>query len=121
MNATKPDRFVRADYYLQMLPEPQTEREAIAGILSIARNVSVPFGAPNNEPGTPYNTEYRTAIDLTNSRYFFELTATPNVIWINMAKLNLKGGAPVLTLDPDDINLSADVSAKFQPAKKLPF
>jgi choloylglycine hydrolase len=120
-NVDPRDRFVRADYYLQMLPEPKSERAAMASILSIARNVSVPFGAPNNEPGTLYNTEYRTAMDLTNRFYFFELTTTPNVIWMNMAKLDLKAGAPVLTLDPDDINLSGDVTAKLRPAKELPF
>lgn len=120
-NVDPRDRFVRSDYFLQMLPEPKTEREAIAGILAIARNASVPFGAPNNQPGTLYNTEYRTAIDLTNRRYFFELTTSPNVIWMNLAKFNFKAGAPVMTLDPDDINLAGDVSAKFRKAKKAPF
>jgi choloylglycine hydrolase len=114
------DRFVRATYYQQALPEPKNEREAIAGILAIARNVSVPFGAPNKAPGTLYNTEYRTAIDLTNKRYFFELTTSPNVIWIDLAKLNFAPGAPVMTLNPDNIALSGDVSGKFT-ATKAPF
>ena len=120
-NVDPRDRFVRSAYYLQMLPEPKSEREAIAGILAIARNASVPFGAPNNAPGTLYNTEYRTAIDLSNRRYFFELTTSPNVIWMDLAKLNFKPGAPVITLDPDNIKLSGDVSAKFKKAKKVPF
>lgn len=79
-NVDPRDRFVRASYFLQKLPEPKSDREAIAGILAIARNASVPFGAPNNAPGTLYNTEYRTAMDLTSRRYFFELTTAPNVI-----------------------------------------
>lgn len=114
-------RFVRASYFLQKLPEPTSEREAIAGILAIARNASVPFGAPNNAPGTLYNTEYRTAIDLTNRRYFFELTTSPNVIWVDLDRLNLKPGAPVMILDPDDINLSGNVSDRFHRAEKAPF
>jgi penicillin V acylase-like amidase (Ntn superfamily) len=61
-NTNGKDRFIRADYYRQWLPEPKNTREAIAGILAIARNVSVPFGAPNRAPGSLYNTEYRTAI-----------------------------------------------------------
>jgi choloylglycine hydrolase len=120
-NVDPRDRFVRSSYYLQMLPEPKTEREAIAGILAIARNASVPFGAPNNAPGTLYNTEYRTAIDLTNRRYFFELTTTPNVIWMDLSKFNLKAGASVMILNPDNIQLAGDVSAKFQIAEKTPF
>ena len=79
-NVDPKDRFVRSAYFLQMLPEPKNDRDAIAGIIAIARNASVPFGAPNNLPGTLYNTEYRTAIDLTNRRYFFELSTVPNLI-----------------------------------------
>jgi penicillin V acylase-like amidase (Ntn superfamily) len=120
-NVDPRDRFVRSAYYLQMLPEPKSEREAIAGILAIARNASVPFGAPNNAPGTLYNTEYRTAIDLTNRRYFFELTTSPNVIWMDMAGFDLRAGAPVMLLDPDDIDLAGNVSAKFRKARKVPF
>ncbi len=120
-NVDPRDRFVRSTHYLQMLPEPWSGREAIADILAIARNASVPFGAPNNAPGTLYNTEYRTAIDLTNRRYFFELTTTPNVLWMDLAKFNFKAGAPVMILDPDNTDLSGNVSAKFQQAKAAPF
>lgn len=110
-------RFIRADYYRQMLPEPKNAREAIAGILAIARNVSVPFGAPNNVPGSLYNTEYRTAMDLTNRQYYFELTTTPSVIWAGLAQFELGEGSPVMLLDPDDISLSGDVSKSFKPGK----
>lgn len=104
-----------------MLPEPKSQREAIAGILAIARNASVPFGAPNHAPGALYDTEYRTAIDLTNRRYFFELTTAPNGIWMDLEKSRLEPGAPVLILDPDDIELSGDGSANFHPAEHTPF
>ena len=93
-NVDPSHRFVRADYYRQMLPEPKNEREAIAGMLAIARNVSVPFGAPNNVPGSLYNTEYRSATDLTNRRYYFELTTTPNVIWVDLISLIWRPAAP---------------------------
>jgi choloylglycine hydrolase len=116
-NTDAKDRFIRADYYRQWLPEPKNTREAIAAILAIARNVSVPFGAPNRAPGSLYNTEYRTAIDLTNSRYYFELTTSPNVIWMDLAKFDLTKDSPVLLLDPDDINLSGDVTKYFKPGK----
>lgn len=120
-NVDPRDRFVRSAYYLQMLPEPKSGREAIAGVLAIARNASVPFGAPNNAPGTLYNTEYRTAIDLSARRYFFELTTTPNVIWMDLDALDFKPGAPVLILNPDNIQLSGNVSRKFKVSRKAPF
>lgn len=119
-NVKATDRFQRAAYYLQMLPEPESEREAIAGILAIARNVSVPFGAPYQEFGI-YNTEYRTAINLADRRYFFELTTSPSVIWSDLSKFDLREGAPVMTLDPDDIALAGNVTARFEEAETAPF
>lgn len=119
-NVNARDRFQRAAYYSALLPEPKSQREAIAGILAIARNVSVPFGAPYKGFGI-YNTEYRTAIDLTNRLYFFELTTSPNLIWADLMKFDLSPGAPVRELDPDNIKLSGDVNADFKVLTKAPF
>jgi choloylglycine hydrolase len=119
-NVKATDRFQRAAYFTAMLPEPKTEREAIASILAIARNVSVPFGAPYKGFGI-YNTEYRTAINLTARRYFFELTTSPNVLWADLTKFDLKPGAPVMILDPDNLELSGDVTERFQTAERAPF
>ncbi|MCI0467507.1 MAG: linear amide C-N hydrolase [Beijerinckiaceae bacterium] len=119
-NVKATDRFQRAAYYAAMLLEPKNEREAIAGVLAIARNVSVPFGAPYKGFGI-YNTEYRTAINLTNKRYFFELTTSPNVIWADLAKFDLSPGAPGMVLNPGDVELSGDVTQKFKKAAKVPF
>jgi len=119
-NVNPRDRFQRAAYYSALLPQPKNQREAIAGILAIARNVSVPFGAPYKSFGI-YNTEYRTAIDLTNRIYFFELTTSPNLIWADLTKFDLAPGAPVMELDPDNLQLSGDVTAQFKKLDKTPF
>jgi len=119
-NVNAADRFQRAAYYSALLSEPKNTREAIAGVLAIARNVSVPFGAPYKGFGI-YNTEYRTAIDLTDKRYFFELTTSPNVIWAELGNFDLKPGAAVLQLNPDNIALSGGVSASFKTIDKAPF
>lgn len=119
-NVNPVDRFQRAAYYKALLPEPKNEREAVAGALAIARNVSVPFGAPYRGFGI-YNTEFRTVINLTTKRYYFELTDQPNVIWADLSKFKLKKGSPVMILDPRDPNLSGNVSGKFSKAKKAPF
>jgi penicillin V acylase-like amidase (Ntn superfamily) len=92
-NVNPRDRFARASYFLSMMPTPKTEREGVAGLFAIARNVSVPFGTPYKTFGI-YNTEYRSVTDDTNRRYFFELTTSPN----------------------DDIELSGDVTPKFERA-----
>ncbi|MGI9161721.1 MAG: linear amide C-N hydrolase [Mycobacterium sp.] len=118
-NVNPIDRFQRAAYYSALLPKPGSEREAVADVLAIMRNVSVPFGAPYHDFGV-YNTEYRTVTDLTNRRYFFELTTSPNVIWIDLDRLNLAEGAPTVAVDPYDYALVGDVTDKFA-AREIPF
>jgi penicillin V acylase-like amidase (Ntn superfamily) len=115
-NVNPRDRFQRAAYYMALLPKPKDEREAVASVFAIARNVSVPFGAPYESFGI-YNTEYRTVMNLTDKRYYFELTTSPNVIWADLLKMNLKASASVMVLHPDDIALSGNVTDKFKAAK----
>lgn len=114
-NVNAIDRFQRATYYLNNLSKPANERQAAAGILAVARNVSVPFGAPYKGFGL-YNTEYRTAANLTDKTYFFELTTSPSVIWTNLSAMNLEPGQPVRVLDPDNIELSGNVIGSFRAA-----
>ena len=38
------DRFVRASFYVDALPQTADTRQAVAGIFSVIRNVSVPLG-----------------------------------------------------------------------------
>jgi penicillin V acylase-like amidase (Ntn superfamily) len=117
-NVNPRDRFQRAAYYMALLPEPKNEREAVAGVFAIARNVSVPFGAPYESFGI-YNTEYRTVMNLTDRRYYFELTTSPNVIWADLTKMDTSAGAPAMELNPDDVALSGNVTGKFKPAKAV--
>ena len=119
-NVNPVDRFQRASYFVDLLPKPKDERAAIAGIMAVARNVSVPFGAPYHDFGI-YNTEYRTAINLTNLRYYFEFADSPNLFWADLGKFDLSPGAGVMVLNPDDIELSGDVSAKFVKAERAPY
>jgi len=114
-NVNAVDRFQRAAYYSALLPKPADERQAIAGVMAIMRNVSVPFGAPYAEFGV-YNTEYRTVCDLTNRTYFFELTTSPSVIWVQLDGLDLDRGAPAIAVDPYDESLTGNVTGRFAPS-----
>ncbi|AZM96249.1 linear amide C-N hydrolase [Vreelandella venusta] len=119
-NVKPTDRFQRIAYFSSMLPEPQNEREAVASALAIARNVSVPFGAPYKGFGI-YNTEYRTVMNLSELRYYFELTTSPNVIWADLSEQDLEEGSSVQVLDPNNIELSGDVSSDFTVAESPPY
>ncbi len=114
-NVNPVDRFQRAAYYSALLPTPRSVREAVAGVMAIMRNVSVPFGAPYGEFGV-YNTEYRTVCDLSHRLYFFELTTSPSIIWVDFDKLagRLSGTEP-LAVEPYDDTLSGEVTDRFAP------
>lgn len=113
-NVNPVDRFQRAAYYSALMPEPQSVRQAVASVMAVMRNVSVPFGAPYGDFGV-YNTEYRTVVDLTDRMYFFELSTSPNVIWIGMEGLDLTEGAEPRCIDPYDDTLIGDVTDRFAP------
>lgn len=115
-NVNAVDRFQRAAYYTALLPKPKDDREAVASLMSVMRNASVPFGAPYGDFGV-YNTEYRTMVDLTNRRYFFELSTSPSLIWTDLDSFDLSIGAPLMLLDPYDTTLSGDVTAHYAPGE----
>ena len=82
------DRFVRAAYYLGRIPAPKNQRQAVAGVLGVMRNVAQPFGpASVDEPNTSA-TIWRTVADTTSRIYFFESSYSPNIIWIKLDKLD---------------------------------
>jgi penicillin V acylase-like amidase (Ntn superfamily) len=114
-NITSAERFQRATYFLSTLPDPRDERDGVAGLLSVLRNASVPFGAPYDQFGI-YDTQYRTMVDLTNMRSYFEYATLPNVIWTDVARLDFSEGSGVRLLDPDDFTLAGDVTDQFAPA-----
>jgi penicillin V acylase-like amidase (Ntn superfamily) len=116
-NVNPVDRFQRATYYAALLPESADTRQAVASVMAIMRNVSVPFGAPYQDFGV-YNTEDRTVIDLTSKWYFFELSTSPNVIWIDFDALKLDDQP--LEINPYDTTLVGDVTSRLQP-QPVPF
>lgn len=116
------DRFVRASFYLKILPEVSDMREAVATAFSVIRNVSVPIGI--NTPDQPNigTTLWRTVSDHKNKRYYFESARSPNVFWVDLADLDFSPGAPVmqLTLTGGDI-FAGNVSPNFQPSEPFAF
>ncbi len=116
------DRFARASFYIdavQVTGDPQT---AVAAAMSVIRSVSVPLGITT--PGQPNiaSTRWRTASDQKSLRYFFESTVTPNLFWVDLDRLDLAEGAPVLRLKIDAGEIHAgETSAQFAPADPFPF
>ncbi|OKH83148.1 hypothetical protein EB75_10435 [Mycobacterium sp. ST-F2] len=82
------DRFVRASYYLSQLPQTTDERQAVAGVLSVIRNVSVPWGTADPAHPNLSPTYWRSVADSTNKIYYFESALSPNIVWLNLNQLN---------------------------------
>ena len=113
-------RFVRASSYLKTLPAPDSTVAAVAGIASVMRTTMVPFGAEDTstkvvDSTDTWPTRWLSIQDLTHKMYYFNSTMTPNLIWVDFSQLNFAPNAPALSMDPNDVELSGDVSAKMMP------
>ncbi len=120
---TPTDRFVRAAYYADGLPRPTNQDEGAAYMFSVIRNVSVPFGKPDPEKPNVSSTIFRTVQDLTGGRYYFESTDAPNVVWIDMSKLDFSSGKPEreLQVEKNILSLNGDVTSQIEDAKPFVF
>jgi choloylglycine hydrolase len=116
------DRFVRAAYYVKHLPRPKSDREAVAALMSVMRNVSAPFGIADAERPNVSTTIWRTVTDLTNGVLYYDSVLSPQVFWVDVKKLDFDAGRPVRKLAVvDNFDLSGDVSGKFQEAEPFHF
>lgn len=116
------DRFVRASFYIQALPQTDNFRQVVAGVFGVMRNVSIPLGISIPEQPNIASTRWRTVADQKNKVYYFESTLSPDIFWINFKDLNFKTGAPVkkLTLTGREI-YAGNAAGRFQAGKSLHF
>ena len=115
------DRFVRASYYLEGLPATADPIAAVAGMFSLIRNASVPFGVAASGSPNIAATLWRTVADQKDLVYYFNSTTSPNVFWVDMSKLNLARGQPTRELAVDGRILAGETSSQFQPAAPFMF
>ncbi len=109
---------MRAAAYLKTSPKTNNELEAIANVLSVIRTAMTPFGAVDtsgNKTEDAWATRWVSVADITNNIYYFNSTSAPNIIWIDLNKINFKEGAPVLSIDPTHIYLEGDITSKLAP------
>ena len=71
---------MRADFYVGRLPEPKNQRQGLAGVLSVMRNVVQQFGTSKADEPNTSQTIWRTVADLANGVYYFESTTSPNIV-----------------------------------------
>lgn len=116
------DRFARMSWMLNAVPPANNAKASIANVISLTRAISVPLGIQDPKLPNIAATRWRTAADLNAGRFFFDSVHTPSVFWVDMAKLDLKPGSPVLKLDlQNDPELAGDVSKAFRPSEPFKF
>ena len=95
------DRFVRASFYIDAIPQTSDPRLSVAGVFSVIRNVSVPYGITTE--GQPHisSTRWRVVADQKHLVYYFENVLTPNVLWVNMNQVDFSAGGQVSKLALD--------------------
>lgn len=116
------DRFARMNWMLNAVPAGADQDLANASVMSLMRAISVPLGIKDPKLPNIAATRWRTVSDLNARRYIFESAYAPSVFWVDLDKLNLKAGAPVLKLDLQaDPMRAGEVSAGFAPAEPFKF
>ena len=116
------DRFVRASYYINAVPQVDDTRISVASVFSVIRNVSVPYGISTpNEPNIS-STRWRTVSDQKNRVYYFESTLYPNIFWVDFKDVDFSQNAPVLKLDlVGGKTYEGNTAKDFKPAKPFVF
>jgi choloylglycine hydrolase len=116
------DRFARASFFIESLPQVADGMKATASVFSVIRGVSVPLGLTT--PGQPNiaSTVWRTVYDQKAKRMFFDSATSPNAFWIPLAGLDFTAGATVkkLALKGGE-TYSGDASGGLQPGQPFAF
>ena len=117
---TSPSRCVRANYFAHHVEQTADAALAVSITRSIVADASVPYtymieGEPNLS-----STQWRSYSDLKNRRYYFDIVTNPGYYYVDLLKLDLYAGAPVLKLDTSkSSNLVGCVNSHLQ--KSVPF
>lgn len=92
------DRFVRGTYFINHVPKDLPYEQAYGSLSSIMGVVSVPF-LYEVDGKSISSTQWRSISDLVNNRYYFKFADSYADFWVDLDKLDLSVGAPVLKLD----------------------
>ncbi|TWF35365.1 penicillin amidase [Chitinophaga polysaccharea] len=116
------DRFVRAWFYINAIPQTDDAHLAVASVFSVIRNCSVPFGITTPNQPNISSTRWRTVADQKNLVYYFESALTPNTFWVNFKDVDFSPNAPVkkLPLTKNEV-YAGNAIASFTASKPFKF
>ncbi|MFI4919889.1 MAG: linear amide C-N hydrolase [Legionellales bacterium] len=128
------DRFARTTFYInaipktldkayiQSVPNQSFNYQAVAGVMSVMRSVSVPLGITTPHQPNIASTIWRTVSDQKNKVYYFDSSTRPNTFWVSLDMLHFNKGDPVQKLALAEGQVYAgEVAKQFKPAKPFQF
>jgi penicillin V acylase-like amidase (Ntn superfamily) len=116
------DRFVRASYYIDAIPQTDDRRVAVASVFSVIRNCSVPFGISSETEPNISSTRWRSVSDQRDLVYYFETVLTPNTFWVDLKKIDFseKGSVKRLPLANHE-TYAGDAVSQFKKSPAFKF
>ncbi len=121
-SVTASDRFVRANFFINAIPQTDNTRVAVASVFSVIRNVSVPYGFEIEGYPNLSTTRWRAVADQKNLVYYFESALTPNAFWVDLKKIDFNKEASVRKLDlSNNKTYSGETSSDFVNTKPFKF
>lgn len=121
-SVTAADRFVRASFFINAIPQTDNTRVAVAGVFSVIRNTSVPYGFEIAGYPNLSTTRWRAVADQKNLVYYFETALTPNTFWVDLKSIDFSEKASVRKLDlSNHKTYSGETSSKFVNSKPFKF
>lgn len=93
------DRFARASFYINAIPKDESPELTLASVLSVIRNVSVPYGITTPDQPNISSTRWRTVADQKHLVYFFDSALTPNTFWVDLKEFDLSENGKVMKLE----------------------
>ncbi len=116
------DRFVRASYYIQAIPQTEDALLATAATFSVIRNCSVPYGISTKNQPNISSTRWRSVADQKNLLYYFETALSPATFWVDLNCFELSEGNDVKKLSLADGQMyHGEASANFEKAQPFVF
>ncbi len=116
------DRFVRARFYVDAIPTLEDRQTATAGVFSVLRNASVPYGISTPDQPHISSTRWRTVADHKDGIYYFESALMPNAFWLELDDIDFEADTRMLELGPDQsTTFAGNVSDQLVTAAPFSF
>ena len=114
-----PDRFVRASFYINAVVKSADPKVAVPAVMSVMRNVSVPYGISTPDKPHISSTRWRTVCDQKNRVYYFEPTLAMETFWVDLSKIDFGQGTPERVLKlVGGRTFTGDATAEFRRSDK---